>query len=107
MSKRREFWLIEDDTPAGEWTAGANWYTHKIYADDNPRQIHAIEKSAYDKAVEALKFYAEKENWRRFEDFGTTPCYLHDFLKPEWGRIARDKSGDIARKTLKELGERE
>jgi hypothetical protein len=49
MSKPREFWLVKDNTPDGKWSHGNSWSTSKVYADKNdPRQIHVIEKSAYD-----------------------------------------------------------
>lgn len=83
MKNPREFWLVKDNTPHGEWTTGAKWYDSKMYSNENdPRQIHVIEKSAYDKAVYALKYYADYE-----------PCF------------SADCDTGIAIDILKELGE--
>lgn len=47
----------------------------------------------------ALEFYANKENWNRFEDLGARPVPLNEFLKNEWAKIVED-SGKRARKVL-------
>lgn len=49
MSKPREFHLM----PKGTWTNVREWLSKPEDA------VHVIEKSAYDKAIEVLKQYAE------------------------------------------------
>ena len=62
QSKAREFWIddiLNVDRPSEKTAYVHEQDTEK--SDHHQKQIHVIEKSAYDKAVEALKWI--KEEW--------------------------------------------
>ena len=110
MDKPREFWIdsiINIDRP-NQKTA----YIYEQDADDKASNIiHVIEKSAYDKAIEALKFYADSENMfvSVYENEGPCIGYIpgetegDDFDKINKNDYTKH-FGKLARKTLKELG---
>ena len=62
-------------------------------------QIDAL-KTQLDEYKAALEFYGEKETYRRFEDLGSEPIYLSDFLKVDFAKIVAD-CGKRARDILK------
>lgn len=97
MKKPREFWIIKNE----KHHTGLEWYDafkHRqtFIRTNEKHQIHVIDKSAYDIAVEALKFYAKGEG---VNDGSKIECDKHDCWMKTSG-----KSGTKARETLKSLG---
>lgn len=78
-SKAREFWIEQWND--GNWTTSTVWKRPLIMG--NVEQIHVIEKSAYDKAVEALKVISQY-----------TSAYSG----------ASSPEANLAKETLRELG---
>jgi hypothetical protein len=91
QKKPREFWIEVKSFSSNILAAyyeKPDELTYRIAKD----VIHVVEKSAYDRVVEALKFYADKSNHtvRRGGESDT--------------RVRLDK-GSSAREALKEVGE--
>jgi hypothetical protein len=96
------------------------FYCDSVYMFNEPQTVidtAYILKSDYDKAIEALKFYADKNSYHHDKDLKAARskatgniCYdilLDDFdrsFELEEGQI--DLAGSLARATLKALGEK-
>lgn len=104
MSKPREFWICVDNKTLMDNRNHSCYDQEQFdfhsyngnfdFGREKPLDlIRVIEKSAYDKAIKALKFYSE------FGDYGIGTCY--GCYKTE---IHNDE-GELATKTLKELVE--
>lgn len=76
-------------------------YINEINYEDAQKAYDALEAKLAE-CVAALEFYADKNNWNRFEDLGSKPVPLNCFLKPEWAKIVED-SGKLAREVLERM----
>jgi len=68
MGKAREFWIMDE-----EFKEVMNPTVETLPPVSNKKSIHVIDKSAYDKAVEALKFYTGNKDtvaYRTLKDLG-------------------------------------
>lgn len=90
MSKPREWWIIYDNGKLREVRLERLGSTYNHIQD-----VCVVEKAAYSKAIEALKFYAT--NAGLFIDYKTNVFKSAD-------SDGRDFHGAIAREVLKELG---
>lgn len=92
--KPREFWIREDKRKAYD-------VQQMAFPDEGiiNGQIHVIEKSAFDKAVEALKYYAGNFDGKE----GTRWNGDMFFYQDKFG-MTESLNEDKAREVLKELG---
>lgn len=96
--KYREFWLTEDSwcPECGSESVCKGRNTHP----ESTKVIHVIEKAAYDKAIEALKLYADKDTYCLYDDIDWKDNWIAERIPNRLRNV-----GATARETLKELGE--
>lgn len=97
--KPKEFWIRKDSCFV--WTDKD--FDMLKYDQDKieykNKLVCVVEKSAYDKAIEALKFYAETNVQVYDEENADSDCEQN--IQYPW----RYESGKLARETLKKLSE--
>lgn len=101
--KKKQFWLIEDGVnniqlgwtkkkPSGISGGGSNQSTHVISADYHDWKIAEMQKEI-DELVEALEFYANRDNYDWYINISLPPSVKdreNSNVKMDYGKRARN-----------------